>query len=105
MIHFENLQRIILGHSFAGSIVSSPADRMSECLAHLVYLDAQILESGESAAMRNPDRMKQYLQAARGVGNTNSIPPSEPAYFGNTDLDMALWVASKLLNRQSNTSQ
>jgi pimeloyl-ACP methyl ester carboxylesterase len=50
VIRFENLQDIILlGHSYGGMVITGVADRLPERIARLVYLDAMLPESGESA--------------------------------------------------------
>ncbi|MDO9437057.1 alpha/beta fold hydrolase [Hydrogenophaga sp.] len=97
VIRYEDLDDVVLvGHSFAGSVVSSLADRMSERLRHLVYLDALVLQSGESSADRSPDRIEVYRQRAMASSEPLSIPPAEPAAFGVTDPAQAAWVASKI---------
>lgn len=46
----EELSDVILvGHSFGGVPISGVADRMPEKILHLVYLDAVVLESGQTA--------------------------------------------------------
>lgn len=93
VIRFEELDSVILvGHSFAGSILSSLADRMPQRLRHLVYLDALVLRSGESSADRSPERFAQLHQRAMESSNGLTIPPPDPSYFGITDPVMAAWV-------------
>lgn len=98
VIRFEDLDDVILvGHSFAGSVVSSLADRMPERLRHLVYLDAQILRSGQSLAdVLPPEFIERYEQRAMETSNGLSIPPNGPEYFGITDPKMAAWMQTKL---------
>ncbi len=97
VIKFEELDDVILvGHSFAGSVVSGVADRMPNRLRHLVYLDAQILESGESPASRSPERVELYKRKAMETSEGVSIPPGDPEYFGIIDPEMARWLRTKL---------
>ena len=47
-IVFENLNNIILvGHSFAGSVISGVADRLKDRIQKLIYFDAMILIDGQ----------------------------------------------------------
>ena len=46
-IIFENLDNIILvGHSFAGSVISGVADKLKHRIQKLIYFDAVILKDG-----------------------------------------------------------
>ncbi|AHG64135.1 alpha/beta fold hydrolase [Advenella mimigardefordensis] len=97
VIKFEDLSEVILvGHSFAGSVLSAIADRMPDRLRHLVYLDALILNSGESSADRSPERVEAYRQKAIASGDGLSIPPAEPIHYGITDSEQAKWYETKL---------
>ena len=50
LITEEDLTDVILvGHSYAGLVISSAANRIPDRIAHLVYLDAMVPEDGESA--------------------------------------------------------
>lgn len=98
VLRFEELEDVILvGHSFAGSIVSALADRMPERLRHLVYLDAQLLESGESSSSRVPERAEFYRQRAIEIDGCLSIPALDPVFFGITEPGMARWISGKLV--------
>ena len=98
VIRYEELDDVILvGHSFAGSVVSSVADRMPERLRHLVYLDAQLLQSGQSPAdAAPPDLIERYKLGAMETSNGLSVPPNSPGYYGITDPQMAAWLQTKL---------
>ncbi len=50
-ILFEELNDIVLvGHSYGGMVVTGVADRVSDRIARLIYLDAMVPYDGESAA-------------------------------------------------------
>ncbi|RFM32559.1 alpha/beta fold hydrolase [Chitinophaga silvisoli] len=50
LIKFENLHNIILvGHSYAGMVISGVAEQMPDRIKELVYLDAMVPNDGESA--------------------------------------------------------
>jgi pimeloyl-ACP methyl ester carboxylesterase len=97
VIRYEDLENVILvGHSFAGSVVSVLADRMPQQLRHLVYLDALILRSGESSARRSPERIAAYRERAMASDNPLGIPPADPMHFGITDSQQVAWLQPKL---------
>src|SRR5258705_12215499 len=50
VIQSEELTEVVLvGHSFGGVPISGVADRIPEKIAHLVYLDSVLVESGRTA--------------------------------------------------------
>ena len=50
VILYEDLHDVVLvGHSYAGMVVSGVIDRVPERIRHVIYLDAFIPEDGESA--------------------------------------------------------
>ena len=66
----EELEEVCLvGHSYAGQVISGVADRLKSRIAHMVYLDAYIGADGESTTsmrtrMQNPDATAADIQAA-----------------------------------------
>jgi len=49
MIRYEELNDVVLvGHSFGGNAISGVADIMRDRIRQLIYLDAVILENGQS---------------------------------------------------------
>ncbi len=55
VIQAEELDDVILvGHSFAGVPITGVADRIPESIAHLVYFDSVVLESGKTAFSNYP---------------------------------------------------
>lgn len=87
LLEFEDLSQVILvGHSFSGATITGVADRCPERLAHLVYLDAMVLQSGQSALDTAPPALIQgYRDKARAFSSGVSVPPNPPAYYGVTD--------------------
>jgi pimeloyl-ACP methyl ester carboxylesterase len=43
---------VLVGHSYAGSVITGAADRLSARIAALVYLDAFLPEDGDSCWKR-----------------------------------------------------
>ncbi len=93
----EDLQDVILvGHSFGGLVITGAADRVPERIRHLVYLDALVLESGQTPfSMVPPDVAQARRALARESSGGLSIPPPSADAFGITDPDDAAWVEAK----------
>ena len=97
-LRWEDLSAVVLvGHSFGGAPISGAADRVRERIAKLIYLDAAIMENGESwfgllAADIVADRRQHAQEFSGGV----SLPPAAPESFGVTDPDDAAWLAPRL---------
>jgi pimeloyl-ACP methyl ester carboxylesterase len=65
VLRCEELTDVILvGHSYAGILVSMVADRCPQLLRRLVYLDAQIPTNGESWADRQRDVAADRIASA-----------------------------------------
>jgi len=72
LIRWEELSDVVLcGHSYGGCVISGVADRVPDRIGALVYLDAFVLENGQSlhdtlpAAMRNA-RLEQAQLSGEG---------------------------------------
>jgi len=97
VLRYEDLSDVVLvGHSFAGAVISALADRMPEKLSQLVYLDAQVLLSGQSAADNAPpDVIETYKRRALASGNL-SIPCPAVENYGIVEPEMAKGVRSRV---------
>jgi pimeloyl-ACP methyl ester carboxylesterase len=82
-IETEELTGIILvGHSYGGMAVTGVADRMTDRIRHIVYLDALIPENGDTAFTILPAGMAdQRRQVAREQGGGVSLPVPGPEAF------------------------
>lgn len=67
VIRYEELNDVILmGHSYAGMVITGVAERIPERLAHIVYVDAMVPHDGESAAdVFGPEGWGQMERRAR----------------------------------------
>jgi len=97
----EDLHDVVLvGHSYAGLVISTVANEVPERIARLVYLDAMVPNDGETALDVMP--VTQFLiDAAAASDEPWRIPPmpEQPAplgLFGVTDPDDVAWVRSML---------
>lgn len=88
----ELLDPILVGHSYGGVVITGVADRLAARLRHLVYLDAVVLQPGESWSSAHPPE----VQAARrqAIAEHGALPAPDPALFGLSGADRA-WVARR----------
>jgi pimeloyl-ACP methyl ester carboxylesterase len=63
LIEFEDLRDVfLLGHSYAGIVVTGVADRISERIAQLVYLDSGPVPDGFAYLDTQPPEVRQYTE-------------------------------------------
>jgi pimeloyl-ACP methyl ester carboxylesterase len=93
LIAWEDLRDMVLvGHSYGGAVVRGVADRMGERIAALVYLDAFVLEDGQSLYdTLPPDQRQMQADAMAAVGEGWRVPPIPAAVFNVNEADRA-WV-------------
>jgi pimeloyl-ACP methyl ester carboxylesterase len=101
LIGEEDLTGVVLvGHSYAGLVISSVANQVPERIAHLVYLDAMVPEDGENAVDVQP--VSQFLidLAAKSESPWRVPPlPEQPpplGLFGVTDPADVAWLRAML---------
>jgi pimeloyl-ACP methyl ester carboxylesterase len=91
---------VLVGHSYAGLVISSVADQAPDRVAQLVYLDAMVPQDGESAVDVLPvcqTLIDLALESESGwrVPPLPELPP--PAgLFGVTDPGDVAWLRSML---------
>ncbi len=89
----EELQRAVLvGHSYAGMVITGAADRAASRIGGLVYLDAVVPRSGESWSSTHSPATLAERRAA--IAKSGSIAPPDPAVFGLAGEDRE-WVARR----------
>ncbi len=106
-IVFENLNNIILvGHSFAGSVISGVADRLKNRIKKLIYFDAMILIDGQKPFDISPkETVEQRIELAKKFGNDISIPAPSADAFGVFDIKKSLLLEEKLTPHPLSTFQ
>jgi pimeloyl-ACP methyl ester carboxylesterase len=88
---------VLVGHSFAGIVISGVADRMPERLRHLVYLDAVVLENGQCGFdILPPGVPEERTRLAQETSGGLSVPCPEPEAFGVSEPDQAAWLRRRL---------
>jgi pimeloyl-ACP methyl ester carboxylesterase len=93
LIRWEQLTDVVLcGHSYAGCVISGVADRMPGNIAALVYLDAFVLENGESLHDTLPSAQRELqIEQTLQHGEGWKVPPIPAEVFNVNTADLA-WV-------------
>ena len=93
----EDLHDVVLvGHSFGGSVISGMADRMPDRIRQLVYLDAIMLEDGQTTFdLLDTDAVQARLKAAEASGGLAIAPPPAEV-FGIRDAAQLQFVQDRL---------
>jgi pimeloyl-ACP methyl ester carboxylesterase len=80
---------VLVGHSYAGVVVTGAADQLGDAVGALVYVDGVVPSPGECWSTRNSPAVKADRRAAIAAGGV--LPPPPAAAFGLTGPD-ADWV-------------
>ncbi len=93
LIQWEELRDVILcGHSYAGAVVRGAADRIADRISALVYLDAFILEDGQSLHDVLPPELREVPpELAKLMDEPWKVPPIPAELFGLNPQDRA-WL-------------
>lgn len=98
LIRWEELNNLILvGHSFGGNAISGAADQVPGAIRHLVYLDALVLQNGQSPFSVVPKevadhRRKLAMESSGGL----SMPVPDASVFGVNDPADKAWLHARL---------
>lgn len=96
VLEAEELQDVVLvGHSFAGPVVSAVAERMRERLRRLVFLDALIVQDGQCALDVLPPEVREARSRTIDAHGLRLAIP-EPDKFGVRDPEQAAWLRRRL---------
>jgi pimeloyl-ACP methyl ester carboxylesterase len=88
----------LVGHSYAGLVITAAAARAGRRVGSLVYLDAFVPEVGKCLLdYLPPDRAEGVRQAAREHGEGWRIPPWPPERYGVTSQRDRDWLARRLV--------
>lgn len=96
LIQNEDLSQVVLvGHSYAGMVITGVAEKIPEKLGHLVYLDAYLPDDGQSEADLWPPDLRSEIMAGEASQRGVRQPPSA-AFLGITDAALEQWVSTRL---------
>ena len=74
---------VLVGHSYAGMVVSAVADQRADRIRHLVYLDAFVPEHGQSLASLLPAQTwAAFEHSAATSASEHLVPAPPPELFG-----------------------
>jgi pimeloyl-ACP methyl ester carboxylesterase len=96
LIEREELGDVTLvGHSYAGMVITGIAERLADRLATLVYLDALVPENGQCALdLQLPERRDAILEEVAANGGWQ-WPPRPAEFYGVRDPAKQAWVDGK----------
>lgn len=95
VIKWESLDNIVLvGHSYAGFVISGVAERSQPAIASIVFLDAFLPQNGERVVDLSPPELRATsLAAAAKYEVGRPVPPAKAFHVNEND---QAWVDSKL---------
>jgi pimeloyl-ACP methyl ester carboxylesterase len=98
LLEAEELRNVILvGHSYAGMVITAVAARAASRLSHLVYLDAFVPEAGKALLDYAGPRAEPIREAARAHGEGWRVPPFPPEAFGVGSQRDRDWLQRRLV--------
>src|SRR5262245_52181956 len=91
VLEFEDLENVVLvGHSYGGMVITGVADKASDRISQLVYLDAILPENGKAITDYNPRQLAPITEVSW------HDPASEPQEYGVTNERDVAWVKKRL---------
>jgi pimeloyl-ACP methyl ester carboxylesterase len=98
VIDVLGLQDVVLvGHSYAGQVITAVADRRPDVVAKRVYLDAFVGEDGENAVSLQPESVAHHWsESAAGPGFGWLVPVRKLEVLGVTEQADIDWLTPRL---------
>jgi len=100
VLHYEDLRDVVLvGHSYGGMVITGAADRASDRVGRLVYLDAANPVNGQSLVDIAGPMMEAARSSARVVDGIELVlwPGTDPlGSYGVSDPDDVAWMNKRL---------
>ena len=100
LLHYEDLRDVILvGHSYGGMVVTGVADRASDRIGRLVYLDAANPKDGQSLVDVAGEHILAIRPFGRVVDDVELVLFPDPEIvklYGVTDPDGVAWMVERL---------
>lgn len=76
LIKYNDLRDVVLvGHSYAGIVLTAVAERIPQCLRHIVYLDAMVPKPSECAMDLIPNEEAEQRVLRRAMTAGSAFPP------------------------------
>jgi pimeloyl-ACP methyl ester carboxylesterase len=105
LLEYEGLERVVLvGHAYAGMVITGVAEHCPERLAHLVYINGVVPRDGEAMvdqldAVRGPQftaRVRKAIQNREGFLSPPATPEAVQQRWGISDPADQEWVLDRL---------
>lgn len=98
VLEAEELENVVLaGHSYAGLVISGVAARAQKHLRQLVYLDALLVEDGQSwAGAFPPEVTEARRKSATATNGVKTLPAPDPSIYGFADPADDAWLRRRL---------
>jgi pimeloyl-ACP methyl ester carboxylesterase len=97
LIDVLGLNVVLVGHSYAGQVVTAVADRRPQAVARRVYLDAFVGSDGEAARDLLPETVEHHWsQSAEEQGFGWLVPVRKLSVLGVTEQADLDWLSPRL---------
>lgn len=99
VLHYEDLRDVVLvGHSYGGMIITGVADRATDRVGRLVYLDAANPKNGQALVEAGAPikETRRFGTVVDGVELVLLPSPDAGRMYGVTDPDDLAWMADRL---------
>jgi pimeloyl-ACP methyl ester carboxylesterase len=102
VIEFEDLSNVVLiGHSYGGMVATGVADRLSDRISQVIYLDAFVPRDGQALRDFTPAARQEEVRAQTDAGDGWRIPPMAPP--ADTSPEDLAWVTPRRLPQPRKT--
>jgi pimeloyl-ACP methyl ester carboxylesterase len=82
LVTAEELNGVVLvGHSYAGQVITGAADAMAGRVKQMIHVDAMVPLPGEGWGSKHSPEVVAARRAS-AAANDNALPPTDPAEFG-----------------------
>ncbi len=104
LLEAEELTDVLLvGHSYAGIVITGVADKAAERLRGLVYIDAFVPDSDFSLQANNPSRFEMFAKLVDDEGDDIMILPADANMWSVEDEDDVDWLNRRMTPQPINT--
>jgi len=96
-LHFQDLsEALLIGHSYAGMLVSGVIEKAMERVEGAIYLDAFLPENNESVFDIRPDIEAIFQDLRTTSEQTWLVSPPDSSQFGIQDPNRTTWTNNRL---------
>jgi pimeloyl-ACP methyl ester carboxylesterase len=95
VLEYEDLREVVLvGHSYGGMVATGVADRATERIAKLIYVDAFVPENGQSLSDLLPAPARASRQEVASTQGDGWLVPPNPIPPDTSQEDVA-WISAR----------